>query len=162
VSLDLGALAEPLGVAIHAVRRAQLLPKRKVLVFGAGTVGLLCAIVAKNLGYADIVVIADIDQGRLDFATANGFADISYPVSLKRGNTVEENLAIAKETASELGKIQKPGQSAIGEYDVVFECTGVASPLQASVFVSVVEAQKQVFMTQETNNLARPQNPQVE
>jgi L-iditol 2-dehydrogenase len=146
VPLDVGALAEPLGVAIHAVRRAQLPPKSKVLVFGAGTVGLLCAIVAKRLGDTEIVAIADIDQGRLGFATRNGFADISYTVPLKRGSTLEENLAIAEETARDLGKLRNLDQDVIGEYDVVFECTGVASPLQTSIFVSVTEAQKHKFV----------------
>jgi L-iditol 2-dehydrogenase len=162
VSLDLGSLAEPLGVAIHAVRRARLPPKSKVLVFGAGTVGLLCAIAAKKLGDTDIVVIADIDQGRLDFATSNGFADISYAVPLKRSGSLEENLAVAEETASELGKLRKPSQNTVGEYDVVFECTGVASPLQASVYVSVTKAQKQKFLTQETDRSSRSRNLVVE
>jgi L-iditol 2-dehydrogenase len=162
VSLDLGALAEPLGVAIHAVRRARLQPKSKVLVFGAGTVGLLCAVAAKKLGGTDIVAIADIDQGRLDFATSNGFADISYAVPLKRGGSLEENLAIAEDTASELGKLQKSGQKPIGEYDVVFECTGVASPLQASVYVSLTKAQKYKLMTQKTDKYHRLRNLVVE
>jgi L-iditol 2-dehydrogenase len=145
VPLDMGALAEPLGVAIHSVRRAQLPPKSRVLVFGAGTVGLLCAIVAKRLGDTNVVAIADIDQGRLDFATSEGFADISYTVPLKRGSNLEENLEIAEETARELGKLRSVGEDAIGEYDVVFECTGVALPLQTSIFVSMTQTQRYIF-----------------
>lgn len=137
MSLDLGALVEPLSVALHAQRRAQVQPNSKVLVFGAGTVGLLTAVVAKKAG-ADVVAIADIDQGRLDFAISNGFADLSYTVPLRRGSTIEENLQIAKDTASELGKLARPGDAAIEEYDIVFECTGVPPPLQAAIFVSRV------------------------
>lgn len=134
MSFDLGALVEPLAVAIHAERRAQLRPQSKVLVFGAGAVGLLTAAVVKKAG-AQAVTIADIDQARIDFALRNGFADLGYTVPMKRGNTTEENLAIAKETAGELCKLSRAGEDAIGEYDVVFECTGVAPPLQAAIFV---------------------------
>ncbi|KAI7138505.1 sorbitol dehydrogenase-like protein, partial [Hortaea werneckii] len=62
VSLDIGALLEPLGVALHAFRRSQMPKGATVLVFGAGAVGLLCAAVARLQG-AGKVVIADIDAG---------------------------------------------------------------------------------------------------
>jgi L-iditol 2-dehydrogenase len=117
MSLDLGALLEPLGVAIQASKRAQLAAMAKIS--GAGT-----------------VVIADIDQGRVDFAVENKFAHRNYTVPLKRGVTVEEQMAIAKETAAEIGKITKDSGGEVGEVDAVFECTGVPSCVQASIFVS--------------------------
>jgi L-iditol 2-dehydrogenase len=132
VSLDIGALLEPLGVALHAFRRSQMSPGQSVLVFGAGAVGLLCAAVAKLKG-AGKVVIADIDAGRLEFAVRNEFADSSYTVPLKRGQDIDENLAIAKETAAEIGKVDS-----IGEFDVTFECTGVPSCVQAGIYVSLL------------------------
>ncbi|QIW96844.1 hypothetical protein AMS68_002362 [Peltaster fructicola] len=128
LSLDVGALLEPFGVALHAYRRSLMPPKAQVLVFGAGAVGLLCAAVAVLKG-ADRVVIADIDAGRLDFATQNGFAHASYLVPLKRGQEIDEALAIAKETAAEVGEL---GQEK--EFDVVFECTGVPSCVQAGIY----------------------------
>lgn len=100
-----------------------------VLVFGAGAVGLLCAAVAKLKG-AKEVVIADIDAGRLEFAVKNGFADRSYAVPMRRGKDVDESLAIAKETAAEIGKVGD-----VGEVDVTFECTGVPSCVQAGIYV---------------------------
>lgn len=135
VSLDLGALLEPLGVAIHASRRAALAPNSTVLVFGAGTVGLLVAAVAKIKG-AKTVVIADIDSGRVDFAVKNKFADLGYTVPRRRGSSIEENLAIAKETAEKVGKVVKKDGQVLGEVDAVFECTGVPSCLQAAIYVS--------------------------
>ncbi|OCL12121.1 GroES-like protein [Glonium stellatum] len=135
VSLDLGALLEPLGVAIHASRRAQLPTGSTVLVFGAGAVGLLVAAMAKISG-ASTVAIADIDGGRVDFAVKNGFAHTGYTVPMKRGNTVEENLNIAKETAAEVGKVQRASGKPVGEVDAVFECTGVPSCLQAAIFAT--------------------------
>jgi len=135
MSLDLGALLEPLGVAIHANRRADLAIESKVLVFGAGTVGLLVAAVAKINGAAS-VIIADIDSGRVDFAVKNGFAHKGYTVPLKRGSTIEESLAIAKETATEIGKIVEVDTRTIGELDAVFECTGVPACLQAAIYAT--------------------------
>jgi L-iditol 2-dehydrogenase len=130
VGLDVGALLEPLGVALHAFRRSLMPESATVVVFGAGAVGLLCAAVAKIKG-AKKVIIADIDQGRLDFAVQNGFAHASYLVPMKRGKDIDENLAIARETAKAVGDID-----GVGEVDVVFECTGVPSCVQAGIFVS--------------------------
>lgn len=135
MSLDLGALLEPLGVAIQASKRAQLAPGSTVLVFGAGAVGLLVAAMAKISG-ASTVVIADIDEGRVSFAVENKFAHRKYTVPIKRGATTEEQLAIAKETAAEIGKLTKESGGEVGEVDAVFECTGVPSCVQTSIFVS--------------------------
>jgi len=141
LSLDLGALLEPLGVAIHANRRAGLPPSSTALVFGAGAVGLLVAAMAKISG-CSTVVIADIDAGRVEFAVNHGFAHRGFVVPLKRGNSVEENLAIAKELAESIGTVKKAGtgEGAIGEVDAVFECTGVPSCLQAAIYVYFARA----------------------
>lgn len=130
VSLDVGALLEPLGVALHAFRRSQMGKASTVVVFGAGAVGLLCAAVARLRG-AEKVVIADIDAGRLDFAVKNGFAHASYTVPMKRGKDIDEDLTIAKENADAISKVDK-----IGEVDVVFECTGVPACVQAGIYVT--------------------------
>lgn len=139
VPLDLGALLEPLGVAIQASKRAQLAPGATVLVFGAGAVGLLVAAMAKISG-AGTVVIADIDEGRVNFAVENKFAHRSFTVPMKRGATIEEQLDIAKETAATIGKITKESGSEVGEVDAVFECTGVPSCVQASIYVCTSQA----------------------
>ncbi|KAF2639108.1 GroES-like protein [Massarina eburnea CBS 473.64] len=135
VSLDLGALLEPLGVGIQASKRAQLPAGSTVLVFGAGAVGLLVAAMARISG-AGTVVIADIDIGRVSFAVENHFAHRGFTVPLKRGSTIEENLEIAKETAAEIGQVTKLSGGLIGEVDAVFECTGVPSCVQASIYAT--------------------------
>ncbi|KAK0948069.1 hypothetical protein LTR29_000593 [Friedmanniomyces endolithicus] len=126
VSLDL----EPLGVALHAFRRSQMQKGATVLVFGAGAVGLLCAAVAKLKG-ASKVMIADLDAGRLEFAVKNRFAHNSYTVPMRRGKDTHETLAIAKETAGDIGRVDD-----IGEVDIVFECTGVPSCVQAAIYAT--------------------------
>ncbi|EFX05633.1 zinc-dependent alcohol dehydrogenase [Grosmannia clavigera kw1407] len=73
VSFDAAALLEPLSVAIHAVNRASPLPGSTALVIGAGTVGLLTAAVARASGCSE-VTITDVDEGRVNYAIAKGFA----------------------------------------------------------------------------------------
>lgn len=51
--LEIGALAEPLAVAVHDVRRARIVAGEKVLVVGGGPIGLLIALVAGAQG-ADV------------------------------------------------------------------------------------------------------------
>ena len=66
-----GALAEPVAVAVHDVRRAELQPEEKVLVVGGGPIGLLIAAVARREG-ADLVVI-EPDPYRRSLAGQLGF-----------------------------------------------------------------------------------------
>ncbi|KAK3390327.1 chaperonin 10-like protein [Podospora didyma] len=79
ISFDAAALLEPLSVAIHAVNRASPTPGSTALVIGAGTVGLLTAAMARQSGCA-AVTIADVDQGRVDYAISRGFATHGYVV----------------------------------------------------------------------------------
>ncbi|KAK4246524.1 sorbitol dehydrogenase [Corynascus novoguineensis] len=79
ISFDTAALLEPLSVAIHAVNRAKPTPGSTALVIGAGAVGLLTAAMARQSG-CSTVTIADVDQGRVDFAIAKGFATHGYVV----------------------------------------------------------------------------------
>ncbi|THX53061.1 sorbitol dehydrogenase-like protein [Aureobasidium pullulans] len=135
MSMELGALLEPLGVAIHAYRRSLMQPGQTALVFGAGAVGLLAAAVAKTKG-AKTIIIADIDAGRVDFAVKNGFAHHGFVVPMKRGKDTDENLAIARETADGIAKVTDESGSAIGEVDVVFECTGVPTCVQSGIYAT--------------------------
>ena len=65
VSLEEGALMEPLAVGVHACNRGGVTLGSAVLVCGAGPIGLVNLLTAKAMG-AGRVVITDIDQGRLD------------------------------------------------------------------------------------------------
>jgi len=67
VSLQEGALIEPLAVAVHIVKQAEVKPGQSVVVMGAGPVGLLCLAIAKAYG-ASTLVSVDIQPSRLEFA----------------------------------------------------------------------------------------------
>jgi (R,R)-butanediol dehydrogenase / meso-butanediol dehydrogenase / diacetyl reductase len=65
------ALVEPVAVAVHDVRRAELQPGEKVLVVGGGPIGLLIAAVARCEG-ADLLII-EPDPYRRSLAGQLGF-----------------------------------------------------------------------------------------
>ena len=69
---DAGALAEPLSVAVRAVRRSGGVAGRSVGVVGAGTIGLLVAAVARAEGAAPVAVLEPSPE-RLARATAQGY-----------------------------------------------------------------------------------------
>jgi threonine dehydrogenase-like Zn-dependent dehydrogenase len=54
----LAALTEPMAVVVHGLRRGGLQSGQRVLVLGAGTVGLVAALAARELGAADVFVSA--------------------------------------------------------------------------------------------------------
>ncbi|GLA07963.1 hypothetical protein AnigIFM60653_009483 [Aspergillus niger] len=67
LGLDEATLLEPLGVAVRSVREVGVKPGMKVVVFGAGTVGVLCMAVAREFG-ASRVVGVDLSERKLEFA----------------------------------------------------------------------------------------------
>ena len=72
-----GALVEPTSVALHAVRRGRVAGQR-VLVVGAGPIGLLVAQCARAEGAAEVVV-TDTREDRLTLAAALGFPRAAMP-----------------------------------------------------------------------------------
>lgn len=70
ISLDEGAMIEPLAVAVHGVRRFEKMEGAKVAVLGAGPIGNLVAQTAQAEG-AD-VMLCDISQYRLELAKKCG------------------------------------------------------------------------------------------
>lgn len=102
------AAAEPLAVALHAVRRAGDLLGRRVIIGGAGPIGLLTALAARQAGAAEITVF-DIATKPLAIAE-----DIGVDRALRLGggdNPLE------------------PFEADKGSFDVAFEATGAAAAL---------------------------------
>jgi 2-desacetyl-2-hydroxyethyl bacteriochlorophyllide A dehydrogenase len=71
LSYNAGALIEPLAVATHAVRRAGITLGEKVLVIGAGAIGILVCALCKHSGASEIVV-CDYSDVRLAAAKEFG------------------------------------------------------------------------------------------
>jgi (R,R)-butanediol dehydrogenase / meso-butanediol dehydrogenase / diacetyl reductase len=68
---ELGALVEPLAVALHTVNRANPQRHEKVVLFGAGPIGLGITLWLRRRGAAEIVVV-DRNAARLERARAIG------------------------------------------------------------------------------------------
>ena len=56
------ALVEPLAVSIHGARRGELKGGDKVVILGAGTIGLTAVVAAKQLGAGKVIITARHDQ----------------------------------------------------------------------------------------------------
>jgi L-iditol 2-dehydrogenase len=77
---DAAALLEPLSVGIWACRKGEVTAGSRVLVTGAGPIGLMAAEVARAFGAAEVVV-TDVNAYRLALATdlgATGTIDVGH------------------------------------------------------------------------------------
>jgi len=117
VSLQEGALIEPLAVGVHITRQAQITPGQSVVVMGAGPVGLLCAAVARAFGATKVVQV-DIIQSKLDFAL--GFAATHAYLSQR---------VSPQENARNIIALADLGAGA----DVVIDASGAEPSIQASL-----------------------------
>jgi 2-desacetyl-2-hydroxyethyl bacteriochlorophyllide A dehydrogenase len=104
------ALVEPLAVGLHVVQRAGVSARDRVLVVGAGPIGLTVAMWARHLG-ARRVVVSDPVPSRRDMALACGATEVLDPTGRSMGQAWRG-----------LGTGARP--------DVVIECTGRGDVLQ--------------------------------
>jgi len=110
--LQRAAFAEPLSVCLHAARQAGPLPRSRVLVTGAGPIGLLCAMVARHAGAAEVVVT--------DIADA--------PLALAR--RIGADHALNTRTAPDA---LAPFSAEKGKFDVAFEASGNGAALAGAL-----------------------------
>ena len=73
---EIAILGEPFAVAYHVNSRAGVRKNDKVLVIGAGTVGIVVALIAREFG-AGRVVMSEINPGRLALAKSLGLETIN-------------------------------------------------------------------------------------
>jgi (R,R)-butanediol dehydrogenase / meso-butanediol dehydrogenase / diacetyl reductase len=108
--LDQAALAEPVAVAVHDVRRAALRAGERALVVGGGPIGMLIATVAAA-GGADVLV-SEPNRFRRELASQLGLSTL---------DPVGEDVATRVEAWTEEAGV-----------DVAFEVSGSIAGLQAS------------------------------
>lgn len=116
MTLEEGALVEPMACVVHAIQRSQITVGQDVLICGAGPMGLLCMLTAKAYG-ARKIVVTDINPSRLSQAKRAG-ADVTYLVDPK-----SDYIHQTREIQALLG----------GAPHVTLECTGVESSLRVSL-----------------------------
>ena len=76
VDPEVTALIEPLAVAVHDVKRSGLQVGENVFIIGAGTIGILLAVMAELNGAGEII-LTDVDPARITFAQDLGFSVIN-------------------------------------------------------------------------------------
>jgi 2-desacetyl-2-hydroxyethyl bacteriochlorophyllide A dehydrogenase len=105
LTLQQGALVEPIAVACHDVRMGAVAPRDYVVVLGGGPIGLLVALVARSKGAR--VVVSEVNPFRLNLAREFGLDAV---------NPLESDL------------VQKVNfETAEAGADVVFEVSGSAA-----------------------------------
>jgi len=111
VSLADGAIVEPLAVALHGVAMSGIKPGDKVIVLGAGPIGLAVAFWARRAG-AGKVVVQDIAPHQQERALEMGATDF----------VIDRDDPVGASTRA-LG----------GLADIVFECVGVPGLIAQAV-----------------------------
>lgn len=71
-----GAMVEPTGNALRAVDATRVKVGERILIFGPGTIGLLCALIAQSRGVE--VHLVGIDEKSLAFARTFNFAGVHH------------------------------------------------------------------------------------
>ncbi|GLB33922.1 putative alcohol dehydrogenase GroES-like domain [Lyophyllum shimeji] len=133
VSLEDGAMIEPLAVGIHSVANlGTFRTNQSIAVFGCGPVGLLCMAVAKALGASRIIAI-DINPARLDFAKSYAATDVYLPPKFEEGETKPEySKRNADKMKADVG-IEERGHKAI---DLVIDASGAEVSIQTALHIS--------------------------
>lgn len=111
VSLEEGAMVEPLSVAVHAIRKAGEIRGRKAVVLGAGPIGNLVGQVLKTQGVE--VIISDPNPFRLEIAKRVGIDHTVNPAA----SSLEETIA------------EKFGEPV----DLWFECVGIEQTIDQAI-----------------------------
>ena len=104
LSLDQAAMVEFLAIGAHAVQRAQPTPDARILVTGAGPIGVATALFARIMGVASVTFL-DTRATRLAFV---------------RDQLGFETIVVADDGATEALRAMTDGDM----FDVVFDATG--------------------------------------
>ncbi|MCU0916405.1 MAG: zinc-binding dehydrogenase, partial [Planctomycetes bacterium] len=112
LTLEQGALCEPLTIGFYAVRQAHLPRAADIAILGAGPIGLSCMLCAKAEGVRSCYMTEKIDA-RVKTATLGGATWV--------GNPLKEDVVAGLLTRLPLGA------------DVVFECAGQQETIDQAV-----------------------------
>lgn len=118
ISIEEGALVEPLSIAVHCTKLAGITTGQTVLVMGAGPIGLLSCAVARAFG-ASVVIATDIVESRLAFAQQFAATNTYKMQRISPAENAREIMTRCSITAG---------------VDVVIDATGVESCIGAGIF----------------------------
>jgi 2-desacetyl-2-hydroxyethyl bacteriochlorophyllide A dehydrogenase len=116
ISDEQAVVLEPTAVALHAILRRLPQPHERILIIGAGTIGLLTLQIIRALApQAEISVLAR-HSFQIEQATRLGAAHIIYPQDSYTG--------IQRATNAQIFKGAFSNQVLLGGYDVIFDTVG--------------------------------------
>ena len=123
LSLKVGALIEPIAVAVHTLRETSFTPGDNAIVLGAGTIGLCVALTLRLFGASE-VIISETDDARRSLARELGFETIN-PAK-------DDMIAFTAEKTNGDG------------FDRVYDCAGVQAV--ASTLLDLVKVRGQIVI----------------
>ncbi|MFN8626774.1 MAG: zinc-binding dehydrogenase [Candidatus Binatia bacterium] len=121
VPIEHAALVEPLAVAFHAVRQGGVTAASRVVVFGAGPIGLGTVLALAHRG-VDHIVVVDPSRQRLDTAQRLGAHLVCAPDAPDLWDVVR-----ARHGEAAFYGMPMPGT------DVFIDCAGVAAVVQTVI-----------------------------
>jgi 2-desacetyl-2-hydroxyethyl bacteriochlorophyllide A dehydrogenase len=120
LSFEQGAMVEPLSVSMHGVHQGQVAAEDRIVIFGAGPIGLGVVLVAQYYGVKDIVVV-DLSGHRLEVARQLGATTFN-------ADSGDLSAFLIEQYGS--GEVMGMPMPAV---DVYFEATGVGGVFQQIV-----------------------------
>lgn len=115
LDFESACLIEPLAVAVHAVRKSNFKKGNRVLILGAGSIGLLILQVVKAYGVG-WVAISDLLKHRLAMAKELGADDIIDISKRKAADSLREKFEDGP--------------------DLIFECVGVETTIREAIEIA--------------------------
>lgn len=145
LSDELAVLVDPVACSLHAVLRADLSNAERILVYGAGVLGLGVIAALRAVGYAGKIDALDRHSYLADQAAAMGANEFLRLPKKKRDRFAE----IAGHTGAGIHRIRFGNYMLTGGYDVIFDCVG--SPLSINESLKWVRSRGQVVMVATTS-----------
>jgi len=115
IPLELGALVEPLSVGAYALDVAGFEPGQRVVVFGPGPIGQGAAVLAREMGAAEVAIVGFKDHARFETLRSLGFEQL---VDMSEEGAADRLKALA-------------GRG----FDIAIEAAGVASVVDQALAV---------------------------
>ena len=116
MTFEEGALIEPFSVGVYAVRRAGLLPGNSVAILGAGTIGLMTLLAAREAGASEIF-ITDIADHKLKLAKKFG---AQKAINAKEEDVIESIMSLT---------------NGFG-VDIVFDAVGIEQTINQAIRIA--------------------------
>lgn len=140
------AIAEPVAVAVRAVRKGRVTVGENVAIFGGGTIGLLCLQMARIAGASEVYVIEPL-ASRRDLAMRLGATAVVDPREANATEWLLEQTGIGPDVVIEASGAIAAGPAAVEAARRAGRVVIVGVPVSAVSFnfLSIVEGEKEVI-----------------